>query len=557
MDSTMQRRPLLISTMLRYGSTAHGRSELITWTETGVRRVSYRQVGERAAQLAHALRGIGITGDQRVGTFMWNNAEHVIAYLAVPSMGAVLHAINIRLFPEQMAYVTRHGGSEVVIVDNSLAEPFSRLLPALPGVRHVVVNGSVPEHLRQALAAPEHVVQVHDWEEFLRDQPTTFDWPTVDENDGCAMCYTSGTTGNPKGVVYSHRSNYLHALTCSSMLAIGQPDRLLIVVPLFHANAWGYPYAAMISGASLVLPDRFLQPEPLARMISELQVTGGAGVPTVWNGLLQHLEQTPTDVSSCRFLMVGGSAAPPAMLRAFQQRHGIEMVQGWGMTELSPVGTLALAPGDVEADSVDYWRYRDSQGRLLPGVESRLAGPDGCEQPADGVAVGELEVRGPWVTGSYYANGTESEAEIADMAAKFDGEWLRTGDVGSLTEDSYLVLSDRAKDVIKSGGEWISSVDLENAIMGHPDVLEASVIGIPDEKWQERPLATVVLRDGATATVGELRDFLAGKIARWQLPDKWAFIAEVPKTSVGKFDKKALRQSFADGALEVQETSHR
>jgi len=557
MDSTMQRTPLLISTLLRYGASAHGRSELITWTESGARRTSYRQAGEQAAQLAHALRGIGITGDQRVGTFMWNNAEHVIAYLAVPSMGAVLHAINIRLFPDQMAYVTRHGGAEVVIVDNSLAEPFSRLLPVLTAVRHVVVNGPVPDHLRQALAAPEHVEQVHDWDEFLRDQPTTFEWPPVDENDGCAMCYTSGTTGNPKGVVYSHRSNYLHALTCASMLAIGQPDRLLIVVPLFHANAWGYPYAAMFSGASLVLPDRFLQPEPLARMISELKVTGGAGVPTVWNGLLQHLQRTPTDVSSCRFLMVGGSAAPPAMLRAFQDQFGIEMVHGWGMTEMSPVGSLALAPGDVEAGSDEFWRYRSSQGRLLPGVEGRLIGPDGSQQPADGEAVGELEVRGPWITATYYSNGTESESELAEMASKFDGEWLRTGDVGSLTDDAYLMLSDRAKDVIKSGGEWISSVELENAIMGHPDVVEASVIGIPDERWQERPLATVVLRDGAAVTMDELRDFLADKIARWQLPDKWAVIDEVPKTSVGKFDKKALRKSFADGVLEVQEASRR
>ena len=557
MDSTMQRTPLLISTLLRYGASAHGRSELITWTESGARRTSYREAGEKAAQLAHALRGIGITGDQRVGTFMWNNAEHVIAYLAVPSMGAVLHAINIRLFPEQMTYVTRHGGSEVVIVDNSLAEPFSRLLPALTGVRHIVVNGPVPDHLRDALAAPDHVEEVHDWDEFLRDQPTSFDWPAVDENDGCAMCYTSGTTGNPKGVVYSHRSNYLHALTCASMLSIGQPDRLLIVVPLFHANAWGYPYAAMCSGASLVLPDRFLQPEPLARMICDLKVTGGAGVPTVWNGLLQYLQQTPTDVSSCRFLMVGGSAAPPAMLRAYQDHFGIEMIHGWGMTEMSPVGSLALAPGDVEPDSPEFWRYRSCQGRLLPGVEGRLIGPDGSEQPADGSSIGELEVRGPWITGSYYSNGTESEAELADMASKFDGEWLRTGDVGALTDDSYLLLSDRSKDVIKSGGEWISSVDLENAIMGHPDVLEASVIGIPDDKWQERPLATVVLRDGATVTMDELRDFLADRIARWQLPDKWAIIDEVPKTSVGKFDKKALRRSFADGALDVQEAGHR
>ncbi|KNX36072.1 fatty acid--CoA ligase [Luteipulveratus halotolerans] len=555
MKSTMQTTPLLISSLLRFGTTAHAESEVITWTDDGARRTTYGEVGTRAAQLAHALRGLGITGDQRVGTFMWNNAEHLTAYLAVPSMGAVLHALNIRLFPEQMVYVGRHGGSQVVIVDNTLAEPFSRLLAALPDVRHVIVNGPVPQEVRDALGEPAHVEEVHDWDELLDAQPTTFDWPQdIDENDASSMCYTSGTTGNPKGVAYSHRSNYLHSVGVAATLGFTQADTMLIVVPLFHANAWGYPYSAMVTGASLVMPDRFLQPAPLAQMIESEKITGGAGVPTIWNGLLQELDAGSYDVSSCRMLMVGGSAAPESLIRAFHDRYDIDIIQGWGMTETSPVGSLALPPARIEPGTDDYWRLKASQGRLLCGVEGRLIGPDGSEQPWDGQAVGELEVRGPWITASYYSNGTESDAEIADMAGKFDDGWLRTGDVGALTADAFLFLTDRAKDVIKSGGEWISSVDLENHIMSHPDVLEASVVGVPDEKWEERPLATVVLKEGASATPADLRKHLEGKVARWQLPERWALIDEVPKTSVGKFDKKVLRKRYADGELEVQET---
>jgi fatty-acyl-CoA synthase len=551
MKSTMQSTPLLISSLLRFGTTMHGDSEVVTWTRNGGRRTTYRELGRQAAQLAHGLRGLGITGDQRVGTFMWNNAEHLMAYLAVPSMGAVLHALNIRLFPEQLVYVTRHGGSEVVIVDNTLAEPFARLLPHLPEVRHVIVNGAVDEATTAALA--QHVEAVHDLTTLIEGQPTSFDWPEdLSEDDASSMCYTSGTTGHPKGVVYSHRSNYLHAMGVSSTLGITQADRFLIVVPLFHANAWGYPYSAMVTGATLVMPDRYLQAEPLAAMIAAERVTGGAGVPTIWNDLLHHLDDHhESDVSTCRMLMVGGSAAPPALIRAFADRHDIDIVHGWGMTETSPVASLALPPARVEPASEQFWRYKASQGRLLCGVEARLVGPDGSVVPADGESVGEVEVRGPWVTGAYYSNGTEAQTELDEMAAKFDDGWLRTGDVGRLSADGYLELTDRAKDVIKSGGEWISSVDLENAIMAHPDVLEASVVGVPDEKWGERPLASVVLRPDASVTVEGLREFLEGRVAHWQVPERWALIDEVPKTSVGKFDKKVLRSRYAAGELEV------
>jgi fatty-acyl-CoA synthase len=547
MKSTMADVPLLISQILDYGTRVHAASEVVTWTADGPRRSSYGDVGRDCARLANALRRLGIDGDQRVGTFMWNNEEHLELYLAVPSMGAVLHALNIRLFPEQLIYVANHAADEVVVVDNSLAAPFAKLLPHMATVRHVVVNGPVPDDVRSALAADGR--QVHDYRTLLDAESDEFTWPELDEHDGAAMCYTSGTTGNPKGVVYSHRSNYLHSmqLCTPTALAMRQGDRVLAVVPMFHANSWGLPYAALMAGASMVMPDRFLQAEPLARMIESERVTCGGAVPTIWGDLLRYLDQHPEiDTSSVRAVIVGGSACPPALMRAFEERHHLQVLHAWGMTEMSPLGTVAIPP--VEAQGEESWAYRETQGRLAPLVQGRLVGPDGSQMPWDGESVGELEVRGPWVTSSYY-RASDDEDESAD---KFDGEWLRTGDVGTLTPDGFLRLTDRAKDVIKSGGEWISSVDLENALMAHPKVKEASVVGVPDEKWGERPLATVVVLDGESVTADELREFLSGQVAHWQVPERWAFIDEVPKTSVGKFDKKVLRKRFAEGELEVQ-----
>lgn len=554
MKSTMQSTPLLISDLFDYGTTVHADSKCITWTPDGGRETTYGELGAEGRRLANALRGLGVDGDQRVATFMWNNAEHFAAYLAVPSMGAVLHALNIRLFPEQLIYVGNHGGSEVVIVDNTLAEPFSKLLAHLPKIRHVIVNGPIDDAVREALAAPEGVEKVHDWTELLADQSDEFEWPkNIDEDDASSMCYTSGTTGNPKGVAYSHRSNVLHAMGSSMTVSLGPQDTSLVVVPLFHANAWGYPYAAMLSGVSLLMPDRFLQPEPLTDMIEQVRPTFGAGVPTIWNGLLQYQEATGRDISSLRQLLSGGSACPPDLMKAYQTK-GITVLQGWGMTETSPLASVALEPPHEEVGTDEYWKYRVSQGRIVGGMQARVVGPDGELQPWDGEAVGEIEVRGPWVTGSYFSNGTESEGELADMASKFDDGWLRTGDVGSMTRDGYILLSDRAKDVIKSGGEWISSVDLENHLMGHPAVAEASVIGVPDDKWGERPLAAVVIKPGQQVSMEELRDFIADRVARWQVPERWAIIDEVPKTSVGKFDKKQLRSRYAAQELEVAKT---
>ncbi|MEU7142816.1 long-chain fatty acid--CoA ligase [Nocardia sp. NPDC046473] len=541
MLSTMQDEPLSLATLLRYASTFVGDSTVSTWTGTGVRTMTYREVGADAARLANALRELGIGIGDRVGTFMWNNNEHLVAYIAAPAMGAVLHALNIRLFPDQLVYVANHAEDKVVLVDGTLLPMFAQYLPNLTTVRHViVVNGDA-----STLSAPDGV-QVHSYTELLATQPDTYDFPVIDERSAAAMCYTSGTTGDPKGVVYSHRSNWLHAMqVCSpSGMAFTGRDTILAIVPLFHANAWGIPYAALMSGANVLMPDRFLQPGPLLEMMAAEKPTFAAAVPTIWGGVLAGLAAHPQDITHLRTAVVGGSAVPPSMMRAFQEKHGVRILHAWGMTETSPLGSVAHPPTGVTGE--DEWEYRYTQGRFPASVQARLVGDDGTVVPNDGEALGELEVRGPWITGSYYSpDGTVVDPD------KFDDGWLRTGDVGKISKDGYLTLVDRSKDVIKSGGEWISSVDLENAVMGHPAVAEAAVIGVPDEKWDERPLVAIVLVEGAAAKADELRDFLADKFAKWQLPERWTFIAEVPKTSVGKFDKKRLRAQYADGDLTV------
>ena len=536
MRSTMNELPLAISRLVEYGRTQHADSTVKTWTGEGYRSATFAEVADRASQLAHALKDLGVTGDDRVATFMFNNQEHLEAYLAVPSMGAVLHTLNIRLFAEQLNFIANHAADKVVIVDAALVPLFTPLLPELHTVKHVIVTGPGGSDL----AAPG--VMVHRYDDLLAGQPTTYDWPAIVETDAAAMCYTSGTTGDPKGVVYSHRSIWLHSLQLgqSNSFALSEHDSVLAVVPQFHAMSWGVPYAAFLMGYSLIMPDRFLQAAPLAKMIEVLRPTFAAAVPTIWNDLFGFLSANGGDVSSLREVVVGGSACPPSLMRDFYDKYGIRIIHAWGMTETSPLGSVARPPAGLSEEAA--WPYRFSQGRLPAAVEARLVGPDGSIVAWDGASVGELEVRGPWITASYY---------LADDPDKFEGDWLRTGDVGSITPNGYLNLTDRAKDVIKSGGEWISSVDLENHLMAHPQVKEASVVGVPDEKWGERPLATVVLQEGATADVAELRDFLAGRVAKWQVPERWAVIDAVPKTSVGKFDKKLIRSRYAAGELQV------
>ncbi|GGL39251.1 long-chain fatty acid--CoA ligase [Nocardia jinanensis] len=541
MLSTMMDDQLSLATLLRYASTFVGDSTVSTWTGDGVRTMTYREVGADSARLANALTDLGIAEGDRVGTFMWNNNEHFLAYIAIPAMGAVLHALNIRLSAEQLIFVADHAEDQVVLVDGSLLPMFAQYLPHLKTVRHViVVNGDVA-----ALSAPEGVT-VHDYAELLAKYPAEYDFPVLDERTASSMCYTSGTTGDPKGVVYSHRSNWLHAMqaTTPSSMGITNDDTMLAIVPLFHANAWGLPYAALLSGANMLMPDRFLQPVPLLEIMAAVKPTFAAAVPTIWGGVLAALNASPQDITHLRSVVVGGAAAPPAMMKAFDEKHGVQVIHAWGMTETSPLGSVAQPPQGVTGEAA--WAYRVTQGRFPAGVRARLVGDDGKVVPNDGNSLGEVEVRGPWITGSYYSpDGAEVDP------SKFDDGWLRTGDVGKISPDGYLTLVDRSKDVIKSGGEWISSVDLENAVMGHPAVAEAAVIGIPDEKWDERPLVAIVVAEGATVAPEELREFLADRFAKWQLPEYWTFIAEVPKTSVGKFDKKRLRAQHADGELDV------
>jgi fatty-acyl-CoA synthase len=540
MDSTMQDFQLTITTIMRYACSVHGDRRVTTATGEGYRHLTYRELGEQAARLANALRRIGITGDDRVATFMWNNAEHLAAYLAIPSMGAVLHTLNIRLSPEQIAFIANEAEDQVILANASVAGQLAPVLPLLETVHTIIAVG---EGDIEALMASGKAVLRYD--EILDAESPSFDWPDIDEKSAAAMCYTSGTTGNPKGVVYSHRSSYLHAMMVNSANALGVSftDKVLPIVPMFHANAWGLPYGALMAGAEMVMTDRFLDAKSLIDLIETQRPSVAAAVPTIWNDVIHCLESGPgRDISSLRLVACGGAAVPTSMMKAFEEQHGVRIVQAWGMTETSPVATIARPLPDIPDDQ--HWAQRSKQGRPVCGVEARIVDDDGNPLPHDGKAVGEVQVRGPWITGSYYRNRDES---------KFDDGWLHTGDVGRIDPLGFVTLTDRAKDVIKSGGEWISSVELENHLMGHPAVSEAAVVAVPDERWQERPLAVVVVNEGAEVCARELREFLCDKVVRWWLPERWAFIDQVPLTSVGKFDKKTIRARYAENAYDVIE----
>ncbi len=462
------------------------------------------------------------------------------AYLAIPSMGAIVHTLNIRLFPEQLAYVINHGGSKVVLVDDSLVPVLAKVVSQLTTVERFVVVGDGDA---SALGSER---PIHRYAELLAVEPAEFDWPEINELQAAAMCYTSGTTGNPKGVAYSHRSEFLHsfAATTPNSLNLSERDRMLMIVPMFHANAWGMPYSAFLCGASLVMPGKFLQAEPITRMVKEERVTFSGAVPTIWADIWRYGEEHEIDLSSIRMVVCGGSAVPRSLMENFENKYGVRIVQGWGMTETSPLAAVAHAPSRVELGSPEEMDWRAMTGRVVGGVELRIVDDTGRVLPWDGEAVGEIEVRGPWITGSYYRDPSPE---------KFDDGWLRTGDVGTVSPEGYIQITDRAKDVIKSGGEWISSVELENVLMGHPDVVEASVIGVPDARWDERPLACVVRKPGTDVDASTLAAYLGGHVAKWQVPERWAFIDEVPKTSVGKFDKKVLRASNENGELSIEQ----
>jgi fatty-acyl-CoA synthase len=540
-SSTMQDFPLTIGAIMRHGASIYGGSEVLTWTGDGARRGTFKEIADNAARLASALSKLGIEPNDPVGTLAWNNQEHMEAYFAVPGMGAVLHTLNIRLPPPQIAHIINHAEDKLIIVDDSLVPLLAAIKDHLKTVKAFVVTGGGDA------SALGDAIPVLRYSGLLAAEEPEFDWPQVDERAAALICYTSGTTGDPKGVVYSHRSTFLHALAATSAGIEGatETDRVLVIVPMFHVNAWGLPFGAFICGATLHMPGPFLQAEHLTRFIATERSTYTAAIPTIWNWILDYGEEHEIDLSSLRLGTSGGAAAPRVLFERLQDKYGVRVIQGWGMTETSPVGGMAIPPPEVVKGTAEEMDWRMKSGRVMAGVEMRIIGSAGQELPWDGVSEGEVEVRGPWITGAYHKDPAPD---------KFRDGWLRTGDIATIDDRGFFQITDRVKDVIKSGGEWISSVQLENELMAHPAVREAAVVGIPDEKWTERPLACVVLRPDATATPAELASFLESKVAHWQVPENWTFIAEVPKTTVGKFDKKVLRAQYAAGELTVERT---
>ncbi len=530
--------PLTIQHVLDRMRTLNAEAEVVTLrAEGGERtRASFGEMTGRIDRVAGALAARGIVAGDRVATFAWNNQEHVELYMAVPAMGAVIHTLNIRLFPEQLAYVINHGADRVIFVDDSLVPLLERVSDQLETVELYVLMGD---------GDPGRLNPVVRYEDLLAEAEPVDAYPTLDERAAAMLCYTSGTTGHPKGVMYSHRSLMLHALSTglTDSLGVSGRDRVLPIVPQFHANAWGLVHGACLLGASLVMPHRFLQAAPLAALIASEQVTMSGAVPTIWMDLLRYLDAHPeADISSLATVVCGGSAVPRSLMQPLEERHGISLIHAWGMTETSPLGSVARPPADSTGE--ERWNYRLSQGKVAPLVEARIVADDGATAPWDGVATGELQVRGPWIAAAYYG-------DAAGSAEKFSDGWLRTGDVASIDARGYIRISDRTKDIIKSGGEWISSVELENELMAHPGVVEAAVVAMPDERYTERPLGCIVTEADTPVSVAELREHLQDRVAKWWIPDTFAFVAEIPKTSVGKFDKKVLRNRLADGELEL------
>jgi fatty-acyl-CoA synthase len=540
--------PLNLHHIRRRMCDVHPHAEVVTLTAPGtVERATFGEVSERVDRLARVLGRLGVEPGDRVGTFAWNNQRHFELYMAVPCVGAVLHTLNIRLFEEQLTYIVNHADDQVIFVDDSLVPLLAKLAPSFQNVRHYILmgNSTHPSDATQTSSLADIALpNALRYEELLEEAgPGAFDYPEVDERQAAALCYTSGTTGNPKGVLYSHRSISLHstATLMKDALGLSSVDKVLAVVPMFHANAWGLPHGAALAGADLILPDRFLQAAPLAKLIAAERPTLMGCVPTIFADMLRYADEHPeVDLSSLVNAACGGSAVPRQLMKDFEEHHGVRIFQAWGMTETSPVATYSR-PDETGDHGDEYWDGRARQGKPLPWVELRLVGGDGEEVAWDGESTGEIEVRGPWIAARYFHE---------DDPEKFDAGWLRTGDIAAVDRQGSVQITDRAKDVIKSGGEWISSVELENEVMAHPDVIEAAVIAKPDERWAERPLCCVVLREGASTSAQELVEHLRGRVAKWWLPDEFAFVGEVPKTSVGKFDKKVLRGRLTEGTLE-------
>jgi fatty-acyl-CoA synthase len=538
MQGTMMDYQLTLQPILERARQIYPNKQITSKTSAGVHRYTYADFYGRVHKLANVLADLGIKKGDRVATFAFNHYHHLELYFAIPNMGAVMHTLNIRLFEEQLAFVINHAEDKLIFVDASLLPLLERVKDQIGNVEHFIVmsdTGEIPD---------TPFSPISEYEALLGEANDTYDFPELDENDAAAMCYTSGTTGDPKGVLYSHRALYLHSLASSmaDTLAVSENDIVMPVVPMFHANAWGLPFTCTMTGADMVLPGADMSGPALAGLIQDEKVTLAAGVPSLWIPMYAELEQNKYDTSALRGLVVGGSAAPRSMIENYQKNFGIRVIHAWGMTEMSPLGTLASPksiftdqPHEVQLDNLAR------QGMAVATVEMKIVDDGGQDLPWDGKAMGELWVRGPHVAASYYND------ESLDDSFTADG-WFRTGDVVTIDEEGYMAITDRTKDLVKSGGEWISTVELENALMGHPKVQEAAVIAMAHEKWMERPLAVVVAQPDQADSVDkdELIDFLRPNFQKFWLPDDVVFIEEMPKTSVGKFDKKLLRQDYHD-----------
>ena len=534
----MMNYPLTLDTIVEHAKRMTPRKTIKTMLPDGSwHEYSYADFYRRVKSLCQALESLGVQPGDRVATFAWNNYQHLEFYFGIPCAGAVAHTLNIRLSPEQLKYVINHAEDKVIFVDATLLPLIEPIAEELKTVEHFVI-------FNEAESQPINLPKASRYEDLMAAPSEDYDWRCVDETMAMGLCYTSGTTGMPKGVLYSHRSMMLHTLGVLQAAALGptEADVVLPVVPQFHAMAWGLPYACVWVGATIVMPGPHLQPAPLAEMIERERVTIAAGVPTIWNGLYHELRQNPRDISSITQLVVGGSAMPRGLIEAYERDFGVNVVHAWGMTEMSPIGSVAkLQTQHRDLDAAGRWDVKAKQGYFVPGVDARIVDELGRELPWDGATMGELQARGYWVAGQYYKLENDHEHFTEDG-------WFRTGDVVTIDENGYMTITDRTKDLVKSGGEWISSVDLENALTSHPDILEAAVIAVPDERWGERPLAVLVPLAGEHDSQA-LNEYLLRRFPKFWLPDEYVAVDEIPKTGVGKMDKKALRQRYASGEL--------
>ena len=532
--------PLLISSLIEFAARYHADTELVTRTVEGpIHRYTYADANRRAKRLANALIGLGVKPGDRIGTLAWNTHRHFEAYYGVSGIGAILHTINPRLFEEQLAYIIDHAGDSYLFVDLNLFPLVERLIAKIPTVKGVVVMTDAA-----TMPSSEKIPNAICYETLISGEPDRYDWPSFDEKTASSLCYTSGTTGHPKGVLYSHRSTILHAYAAAlpDALNLSAKDSILPVVPMFHANAWSLPYVATLTGAKLVMPGPKLDGASVYELLESEAVTFTSAVPTVWLMLLGHLRESGLKLSTLKRVVIGGSACPRSMMEAFERDYGVEVRHAWGMTEMSPLGTLNTPKAKHRGESREaYFDRGEKQGRPIYGVEIQIVDDHGKELPWDGKAFGDLRVRGPWIA-SGYLNLDHSPAHAADG-------WFSTGDVCTIDPDGYLRITDRSKDVIKSGGEWISSIDLENIAMGHPGVAEAAVIGVHHPKWDERPLLLVVPKGNAKPTREQILTFFDGKIAKWWLPDDVVFVTDLPHTATGKLLKTKLRDDFKDYKL--------